>query len=244
MGAPPLTAAAWLRYDAIQRGLKAAAPRRVLEVGAGEGAMAWRLARRFDYTGLEPDTQSSALALRRLRSVGGRLLAGTTELLLEQPAEEPYDLICAFEVLEHVEDDVAELVRWRRLLRPNGWVLLSVPAHRRRFGPADVAVGHWRRYDREDLERALHEANLDIVWIEAWGAGLGHLLEWIRSRAAADAPHAAAADATARSGRWLQPRNAAAGLATAAAALPFRLLGRVRRGLTGIGWVALARRPA
>lgn len=238
---PPLTPSAWLRYDAIRRGLEEANPRRVLEVGVGEGAMACRLAARFDYKGLEPDPASFTAASKRLSRLGrGEILRATTA---ELPHADPYDLVCAFEVLEHLVDDRAELERWRDLLRPGGHVLVSVPAHRRHFGPADEAVGHQRRYDREDLHRILTAAALEPLWIEAWGLGLGHLLEWARDRIARRMAPDSAAEGTARSGRWLQPRAGVTGTLAALVAAPFRVLQHpMRRSSVGIGWVALARR--
>lgn len=241
--APPLTAAAWLRLDAIQRGLARVRPARVLEIGAGEGAMGWRLARRYDYLGLEPDPAASATAAGRLASLGrGRVLTATTEQFLAGPSA-PFDLVCAFEVLEHLPDDASELSRWRQLLRPAGHILLSVPAHRRRFAAADRAVGHQRRYDRSDLLALLTGTGFQPLLVESWGAGLGHLLEFLRNRLASSPGTLSPAAATARSGRWHQPRGALAGWVLAAAAAPFRVFQHpLRRSGLGIGWVALARR--
>ena len=47
-----------------------------------------------------------------------------------------------------------------RFLRPGGWVLVSVPAGRNRMGAADLRAGHFRRYDREDIEAVLTGAGL------------------------------------------------------------------------------------
>jgi SAM-dependent methyltransferase len=153
-----------------------------------------------------------------------------------------FDLVCAFEVLEHLEHDVEELKRWRRLLHPGGHVLVSVPAHRSRFGPADEAVGHYRRYDRGDLNSLLTRAGLEVLWIEAWGLGLGHLLEWLRHRLASNLRQASAVESSARSGRWMQPGGFPSRALFAALAAPFRLLQHpFRRGSRGIGWIALAR---
>lgn len=245
MTAPPLTPAAWLRYDAIRRGFREAAPGRVLEVGAGEGAFACRLAARFDYEGIEPDPESFAVAARRLAALGrGRVRPITTAELVD---DEPFDLVCAFEVLEHLRDPHAELRRWGRLLRPGGHALVSVPAHRDRFGPADHAVGHHRRFDRTDLQELFQETGFAVMWIEAWGAGLGHALETIRHRVARREargrrpPRTSACEATGRSGRWLQPRGRTVGTLAAIASAPFRVLQYpLRRSEMGIGWVALA----
>lgn len=110
---PPLSLHAWLRYDAVERLLPAGA-RTLLEIGAGQGAASALLAREFDYVGLEPDELSFETARRRI---------GTAGTVLNRAAEtyhsqEPFDVVCAFEVLEHLEDDVGALVVWKRHLRP------------------------------------------------------------------------------------------------------------------------------
>lgn len=204
--------------------------------------MAWRLARRFEYDGLEPDPASFAVASNRLSDLDrGRIRPLTTD---SPQVTGPYDLICAFEVLEHLPDDRAELVRWKGLLRPGGHALLSVPAHRDRYGAADAAVGHCRRYNRDDLEKVLSKAGFELVTIEAWGMGLGHVLEWVRHRFAERTESGEGMEGAARSGRWLQPRGRMAGALAALVAAPFRVLQHpFRSGERGIGWVALACNP-
>ena len=242
MTAPPLTTAAWLRLDAVGRARDRVRPERVLEVGAGRGAMGWRLARRCSaYVGLEPDPASFAVARERLAGVpGAEVRNGDVSSLADG---EVFDLVCAFEVLEHVPDDVGELRRWGAHLRPPGWLLLSVPAHQSRFGPTDEAVGHVRRYDREPLTDTLRAGGFEPVEVTAWGAGAGHLLEWARDRVTTRRPAPSSQEErTARSGRFLQPSGPLAGAATAVLAAPGRLVQRpfARTG-AGIGWVVLAR---
>jgi SAM-dependent methyltransferase len=235
---PPLSPMAWLRYDAIRAVLDAARPRSVLEVGAGRGAMGARLARRFPYVGVEPDAHSFAAAQRAVGAEGGTVLHG--EVAAVDPAAR-FDVVCAFEVLEHLPDDVGALADWAARLRPGGRVLLSVPADPARYGPADAAVGHVRRYTPESLTAALGAAGLEVRTFVTYGAGLGHLLEWARNRVLRTTPGADPAAGSARSGRVLQPRGPLAGAATAALAAPFRALQRVgpwsRR---GVGYVVSA----
>lgn len=241
ISSPPLTAAAWLRIDAIRRGFAEAKPRCVLEVGAGEGGMAWRLGQQYDYHGLEPDAESFARLVSRLEAVDSA--EASCETAAEFADEPRYDLVCAFEVLEHIENDTGELRRWGALLRSGGYILLSVPAHRDRFGPSDTFVGHERRYSRADLEKALVDAGFRPLWIEAWGAGLGHLLEWGRNWIAESMESGSVDMGASRSGRWLQPHTRAAGVLTWMLAAPFRVIQHpLRNGQCGIGWVTLGRK--
>jgi len=69
-----------------------------------------------------------------------------------------FDTVVMLDVLEHLDDDIAMLVRLRDALRPGGRIVLKVPAFAWLHGSLDDAVGHRRRYDRARLERAFLEA--------------------------------------------------------------------------------------
>jgi SAM-dependent methyltransferase len=233
---------AWLRADAITAALDAL-PRgaSVLEIGIGEGAMGARLAERFAYTGVEADGRAAAAATGRIVPRGGRVLVGAAETVAPRG---PFDALCAFEVLEHIEDDAAALGEWRSRLRPSGLLVLSVPAHQDRFGPADVAVGHHRRYERGELASLLERTGFTDIVITTYGFPLGFGLEAVRNRLAARRASTTSdrGHATAGSGRWLQPRRAL-GVVTWLFTAPFRLVQRpFGRGDLGTGYVVRARR--
>ena len=234
---PPLSLHAWLRFDAIDRLLPPDA-RTLLEIGAGQGSAGALLSRRFTYVGLEPDEESFRTAVKRIGAAG---------TVLNEPAEtyepsEPFDAVCAFEVLEHIEDDRAAIELWMRHVRPGGWVLVSVPAGRHRFGPTDVKAGHYRRYDRSDLAALLSAAGLVEIEIVAYGFPLGYALEAARNLyARRTIEDGSLEERTAASGRWLQPPDRAGGLLHVLSA-PFRYAQRPFGGTSlGTGLVARAR---
>lgn len=240
MSRPALPLNAWLRWDHVQRLLPRLDVRTVLEIGAGGGAVAVRLAERYDYLGLEPDAESFARAEARLDALGrGRILPVDTSQL---DSGARFDLVCAFEVLEHVEDDLGALREWRRHIRDGGWLLLSMPAHQRRFSAHDRVVGHYRRYDPAPTAELLRRAGYSDPLVLTCGFPLGYALEVARNAIGRlHRPAASMEEQTAASGRWLQPPDQIAWL-TAAIAAPFRLLQRpfAHSGL-GTGLVVLAR---
>jgi SAM-dependent methyltransferase len=238
---PPLTLQGWLRLDTVERLLANLHDvSTVLEIGAGVGALGSVLARRYDYLGLEPDAASYEVGRRRIEAAGGRVeQIPYTELA----GGERFDLVCAFEVLEHLPDDAAALAAWRGLLRPGGRLLVSVPAGLRRFGASDELVGHVRRYERPGLVDLLVRTGFRDPVVRGYGFPLGNVLKPVRDRLAVRQLRAVGAErGTAASGRWLQPSDASARL-TWAAALPFRYLQRPFATTDlGTGLVALARR--
>ena len=243
---PPLTTMARLRQPFIDAAVRKVRPQSILEVGAGQGATGARLAQQARYVGVEPDMSSAAVAASRMARIDNAdFRMGGIERVSD---DERFDMLCAFEVLEHIDDDVTALRNWTAHLVGDGHVLVSVPAHARRFGPADEAVGHFRRYDAVDIERLFASVGFEIIDRRAYGAIGGHALETVRNvfirRRGGNVSGAAAPEAkSAGSGRLFQPTTRAAGALTAAVAAPMRLAQTpFASGQFGVGWVVLARR--
>jgi SAM-dependent methyltransferase len=239
----PLAPNAWLRFDVVERMLPAGVSD-VLEIGCGRGAFGVRLAERYSYLGIEPDEESWAVARARIDAVGRGEVRNVSSAAL---AGQRFDLVCAFEVLEHLEDDAGAVAEWAGLLRPGGWLLLSVPAHQRRFGPWDELVGHFRRYDEREISRLLANAGFTDISARLYGFPLGYLLEPVRNavgrRRLAAAAGQSKEERTSGSGRQLQPSAGAVGVAIGWATVPFRLLQRAVPG-AGTGLVVRARLAA
>ena len=237
----PLTPNAWLRYDVITHILPAGVTD-VLEIGCGQGSLGARLAQRYRYLGVEPDRTSWTVAQRRISAVGPG--GEVRNIPVDALGTERFDLVCAFEVLEHIEDDATTLKDWSVRLRAGGWLLLSVPAHQRRYGPADELAGHFRRYDPEALTALLASCGFTDIEIRQYGFPLGYLLEAARNqigrRRLAASGTQSLAERTAGSGRLLQPSGGMIGATTRWGTAPFRVLQRAFPN-TGTGLVALAR---
>ncbi len=77
-------------------------------------------------------------------------------------ADTTFDVVAAFDVVEHCEDDRRAMTELARVLRPGGRLLLSVPAYAWAWSDHDVRAGHHRRYTRRDLERLVRAAGLDV----------------------------------------------------------------------------------
>jgi SAM-dependent methyltransferase len=240
---PPLTIRAWLRYDVVKRVIERLKPDTALEIGCGQGAFGARLAHEVRYLGVEPDQSSYQVARGRIEPRGGTVLHGIHEAV---PHGTTYDLVCAFEVLEHIDDDKGAIAEWVSLVRPGGHLVLSVPAFQDRFGAMDAHAGHFRRYSPDQLGARLVEAGLTEVEITVYAWPLGYALEAVRNRIdakkLAQAGEVSTEELTAASGRTFQPTGRAMGTFVSAATVPFRYLQRARPN-AGTGLVGVARRP-
>jgi SAM-dependent methyltransferase len=243
VNAPPLSPMATLRWAVTKPMLAELSPRRVFEVGCGQGGFGARIAATgAQYVGVEPDQTSFSVASERIEPLGGRVLNGTSDLV---DATEQFDLICAFEVIEHLPDDRHALVDWTRRLAPGGHVVVSVPAWPDRFGSMDALVGHYRRYAPDQLDELFRSMGYLDVRHVLYGWPLGYVLEAGRNivaRRRGSASEDSMTSRSATSGRLFQPKRAL-GTAIRWGTWPFAAIQRLRPE-TGVGLVAVARKPA
>lgn len=91
----------------------------------------------------------SVPAITRLNALGAHAVTATPTALPFASCQ--FELVCAFDVIEHIEDDAQVFGEISRVLKDHGTLVLSVPLHRASWTEFDAAVGHFRRYDPQDL---------------------------------------------------------------------------------------------
>lgn len=72
------------------------------------------------------------------------------------------DLVTSMDVIEHLDDDAVALAEYHRVLRPDGWLLLTVPAYRWLWSVHDETAAHRRRYSRPQLEAVVAGAGFVV----------------------------------------------------------------------------------
>jgi SAM-dependent methyltransferase len=128
----------------------------VLEVGAGIGANTQLLFQPpvSHWTCLEPDQQLTNQLRETLQSSSlPGLISIVVGTLQELDEAVRFDAIMYIDVLEHIENDLAEVHVAARKLKAGGHLLVLSPAHPFLFSPFDQAIGHFRRYTRRMLLR-------------------------------------------------------------------------------------------
>lgn len=142
-------------------------PGRFLEIGAGMGRLTTDFLER-GFTGMCYDlgTATRDLLRRNLSAFETRIQVIDT---LGAATPRSFDYVFAFEVLEHIDEDGEALRSWISFLKPGGRILLSVPAHARKYSDEDRSVGHYRRYEKRLLEHLLQSVECAGVRVLSYG---------------------------------------------------------------------------
>jgi SAM-dependent methyltransferase len=97
-------------------------------------------------------------------------------------ADSSVDLVVAFDVLEHIDDDRAALAEMLRVLRPGGHLLLAVPADMSLWSDHDLSVGHVRRYSRVGLVSSVQAVGFTLDGVRSWNVLLRPIVSMRRGR--------------------------------------------------------------
>ena len=131
---------------------------KLLDFGCGDGLFLNHLAERgysFDMVGYDPYypidkinyTEHGIKIFKSLNSISGN----------------QFDILCAFEVIEHIKNDEEALLQIRNLLTSQGTLLLTVPSYHFLYSHCDAAVGHYRRYTKSSVIKLLEKTGFSVL---------------------------------------------------------------------------------
>jgi SAM-dependent methyltransferase len=155
-------------------------PRSFFELGCGTGFVLQAVSRTYPQARVvagEPAGEGLKIARERvptatLIQVDGRQI----------PYRDEFDLIGAFDVLEHVDEDEAVLAELRAALAPGGSIVLTVPQHPWLWSAADDFGRHKRRYTRTELVDKLRRGGLQVAYVTSFMMTLLPLMALSRRR--------------------------------------------------------------
>jgi len=131
----------------------------VLDIGCGAGGLIPVLQRFGAVTAVEGDPHNARVAQERNPTASVRV-----GMLPDAIAELPRaGLVTAFDVIEHLDDDVSAIEAMAGRMEPGGALCVTVPALPRLWSAHDEANEHRRRYTRRTLDAALRAAGLDVA---------------------------------------------------------------------------------
>ena len=134
---------------------------KILEIGCGTGGNLKMLSQFGRVSGVDMDKNAIQIALQKNESNFDIRLGNCPN---NMPFEgQKFDLICMFDVLEHIEEDVDTLKLLKNLLTDNGKILISVPAYQWLWGAHDDFLHHKRRYTLKQLSEKINKSGLTVL---------------------------------------------------------------------------------
>ncbi len=135
---------------------------RILEAGCGTGGNLEALSKIGATCAFEMNETAVNMALENAH--GAEIHRGWLPDAVPFP-DQQFDLICMFDVLEHVADDVLAIQKLSQKLAAEGYFFLTVPALPMLWSEHDVELHHHRRYVRKQLIEAIECAGLEVTWV-------------------------------------------------------------------------------
>ena len=131
----------------------------ILDAGCGSGRNMVDLARYGTVTGLE--LADASVHWARNRGIGEIVQGSITDAPFP---DDRFDFAVCLDVLEHIDDELHALRELRRIMRPGGTLLVTVPAYQSLWSEHDVINHHKRRYTRATLSAVARESG----WVPEW----------------------------------------------------------------------------
>lgn len=137
-----------------------------LEIGCGTGFVLQNIEKHFPYL----TCSGSEIFLAGLKFATERLHKTTLFQMDARriPFSEEFDIIAAFDVLEHIEQDKEVLAQMYRAIHNTGGVILTVPQHPWLWSQSDTYAHHVRRYVKKDLIIKLKQAGFKVVRVTSF----------------------------------------------------------------------------
>ncbi len=133
----------------------------LLEIGCGTGFVLNGIAQEIPHLSIF----GSELSIDGLKHAAGRV--SRAELFqmdaLKIPFSAEFDVIGAFDVLEHIESDHVVLSQMYKAIKPGGGIIVTVPQHKYLWSYFDEASRHFRRYSKQELQSKLEEAGFKVI---------------------------------------------------------------------------------
>lgn len=151
-----------------------------LEVGAGNFELSKEFLHFFSF-GKAIDFSPETLTLyNELDSATTQRLSFELENIADLPDGGSYDCVVSCEVMEHLQNDKKFLLKLYGQLKPQGQLIVSVPAHMKFWTVHDEITGHFRRYERQEIIELFEQVGFKGIEVIAYGYPFINMLRWLR----------------------------------------------------------------
>ncbi len=129
---------------------------RILDIGCGGGVAFDDFSKFGEVYGIEPDAHLANAIPKWQDRIEQRFFDA------EYTPEEPFDLVLMLDVLEHIEQDEDALISLKKILSPNGYAIITVPALMSLWSAHDEVNHHFRRYTASNLQTLLTSTGFQV----------------------------------------------------------------------------------
>lgn len=120
------------------------------------------------------DSSEESVKLAKAKLNGSGIVVEKKDLF---DLEERFDLVFLSEVLEHMKDDKNALRHLHeKVVRPGGYIIITVPAHKCLYSRFDKSVGHFRRYGKRQLGSLLAGTGFSPMLFWSYGSVMFHII--------------------------------------------------------------------
>ena len=138
---------------------------KVLDIGCSSGALIKQIISNNVVKVYGIDISKDAIKLSKDKGLKNVKTMNASKLEFE---DKEFDVIIASDVLEHIHSDLNALKEWRRVLKPNGHMILFVPARQILWSNNDIYSQHFRRYEKKQLKDRLIRSGFSISRLSYW----------------------------------------------------------------------------
>ncbi|MGF1522343.1 MAG: class I SAM-dependent methyltransferase [Leptolyngbyaceae cyanobacterium] len=162
--------------DAVIKQLPLSDQAAILEAGCGTGGNLAMLSAHGTVSAMEYDSVAREMSISR--GIGMVAAGSLPDAIPFEPRK--FEMIALFDVLEHLDEDVASLQALRHRLKSDGWLILTVPANPWMWSHHDEIHHHRRRYTLRHLRRVVKNAGYEITYVSYFNFLLFPLIATIR----------------------------------------------------------------
>lgn len=145
--------------QAIKKYVYLGKPLKILNIGVATGASSDMLTLFGEVVSSEYDEETCKFLKENLKIEV--IQASVTDLPFE---DNSFDLVCAFDVIEHVEDDIRAYAEMKRVCKLSGHIAITVPAFKMMWSGHDVVNHHFRRYTKKEILQLLTQNQLKVTY--------------------------------------------------------------------------------
>lgn len=139
---------------------------RLLDVGAGNGLMLNYFRKKgYKVEGMEILKELFIQMKKNKYLANIKIINGD---ITKKSGQNQFDVVLATDLIEHIEDDSLALKNLFSYIKPSGYLVITVPAHKFLFGKRDISLGHYRRYNKKDFDLLVKNFNCKLVYSSYW----------------------------------------------------------------------------